>query len=393
MVARGVTFREALEKGAGGAGSPFELGHGLLARSKTYLAATSMANHSLKGRRRRRGSFISTPLHAGVPQGADPGSMCGWTSSSCSREGRHQEGGWQAPSATSRDRDLNKAPELFATTPPTESLKYRLRRAVQDMSLSIMYVDAARAYLYAVASPGIYAKFPAEARQAEGELVRGAYWRPCEASWTLLRGFGSECAAIPSGSLISPTAWRRCDTCGTTRDRRVAWCMATTSYSLGGACASRPSWTVQPRGTRLSWQGQRNQQFFVYRLEHKVFAGVGGSVRATADRRHADQLSGARSRRWPPPRSEGQGMPARSRANKIGAGEGTTLRPVLGSPVRAKGEGVGEDRGAPRWNLQRWKDASRWMPMPCSGDPETIFRIGKYLDGGLRLVEQMHDVR
>lgn len=58
-------------------------------------------------------------------------------------------------------------PELFAATPPIEPLKYFLGRAAQGMSMNIVSVDVARAYLYDEASRDIYVKRPVE-NQREG---------------------------------------------------------------------------------------------------------------------------------------------------------------------------------------------------------------------------------
>lgn len=58
--------------------------------------------------------------------------------------------------STHRSRHVAKeikmynAPELFATTPPVESLKYLLRRVARDRAQSIMHVDVTRTYFYAV---------------------------------------------------------------------------------------------------------------------------------------------------------------------------------------------------------------------------------------------------
>ena len=72
------------------------------------------------------------------------------------------------------------APELFAATPPIETLKYLMRRAAQDRSLEIMHIDVTRAYFYADVSRDVYVRLPAE-DQAPGEehlcgkLVKAMY--------------------------------------------------------------------------------------------------------------------------------------------------------------------------------------------------------------------------
>ena len=67
-----------------------------------------------------------------------------------------------------KDIKTYNAPELFAATPPIETLKYLLRRAAQDSSLDIMHIDVTRAYFYADVSRTVYVKLPAE-DQAKGE--------------------------------------------------------------------------------------------------------------------------------------------------------------------------------------------------------------------------------
>lgn len=67
-----------------------------------------------------------------------------------------------------KDIKTYSAPELFAATPPIESLKYLMRRAAQNRELSIMHIVVTRAYFYAEASRNIYVKLPHEDR-LEGE--------------------------------------------------------------------------------------------------------------------------------------------------------------------------------------------------------------------------------
>lgn len=68
--------------------------------------------------------------------------------------GRCQGGRWGAQVQTCRS-NTHEAPELFAATPPIESLKYIMRRAAQDKALSIMHADATRVYFYTLATIGI----------------------------------------------------------------------------------------------------------------------------------------------------------------------------------------------------------------------------------------------
>lgn len=51
---------------------------------------------------------------------------------------------------------------LLLPTQPIESLKYMLRQAAQDSSMSIMHIDVKRAYLYTEASRDMYIKYPME---------------------------------------------------------------------------------------------------------------------------------------------------------------------------------------------------------------------------------------
>lgn len=55
-----------------------------------------------------------------------------------------------------------RRPSSSQRCPPLESLKYLLRRAVQDKKMSMTHLDATLAYFYAEASRDISVKLPSE---------------------------------------------------------------------------------------------------------------------------------------------------------------------------------------------------------------------------------------
>lgn len=67
-----------------------------------------------------------------------------------------------------KDLRTDEVPELFAATPPIESLKYLMRKAAQDSSTTVMHMDVARVHFYAQASRDIFVRLPHE-NQLEGD--------------------------------------------------------------------------------------------------------------------------------------------------------------------------------------------------------------------------------
>lgn len=61
-----------------------------------------------------------------------------------------------------KEMNADNAPELFAATPPIESLEYRIRRAAQKHESYNMHVDVTRAYFYAQASRDIDVELPVD---------------------------------------------------------------------------------------------------------------------------------------------------------------------------------------------------------------------------------------
>lgn len=56
-------------------------------------------------------------------------------------------------------------PELCAATPPIDSLKYLIRRAVEKPDHYIIHANVTRAYFYAQASRDIYVKCPTKGKE------------------------------------------------------------------------------------------------------------------------------------------------------------------------------------------------------------------------------------
>lgn len=73
-----------------------------------------------------------------------------------------QVDGTHSPSPVAKDIIMYHKPELFAATPPTESLEYLIPRAAFDRAMSIMRVAVRTAYLYAGGRRRIQAKLPCE---------------------------------------------------------------------------------------------------------------------------------------------------------------------------------------------------------------------------------------
>lgn len=65
-----------------------------------------------------------------------------------------------------KEPKTHTAPDLFAATPPIESLKYLLRRAVRDKTLSVMHLGGTHAYLFVDAVCDIYVRLPAEDQES-----------------------------------------------------------------------------------------------------------------------------------------------------------------------------------------------------------------------------------
>ena len=62
--------------------------------------------------------------------------------------------------------DIN--PELYAATPPSESLRLILSKLASNRKMELMYADVSRAYFYAKAVRAVYVKLPEE-DQEEGD--------------------------------------------------------------------------------------------------------------------------------------------------------------------------------------------------------------------------------
>ena len=63
-----------------------------------------------------------------------------------------------------RDIKTDNRPDLFAATPPLESLKYVLSLCASTRSHRILSIDVKRAYFYALAKRALFIVLPAEDR-------------------------------------------------------------------------------------------------------------------------------------------------------------------------------------------------------------------------------------
>jgi len=65
-------------------------------------------------------------------------------------------------------------PDLYAATPPGESLRLLLSRMASDKGLELMYADVSRAYFYAKAVRPVFVRLPAEDFEPGDELRCGS---------------------------------------------------------------------------------------------------------------------------------------------------------------------------------------------------------------------------
>ena len=72
-----------------------------------------------------------------------------------------------------RELNLTKRDDLFAGTPPLESLRYILSRSASHKDHLVMAIDVKRAYFYAPATRAVYIEIPPEDRQPGDEGMVG----------------------------------------------------------------------------------------------------------------------------------------------------------------------------------------------------------------------------
>ena len=275
------------------------------------------------------------------------------------------------------------SPELFAATPPIESIKLLLAITATDRSNVMLHLDVSRAYFYASALRDIFIELPAEDREYDqdgrplvGKLRQAMYGtRDAAQAWqkeyqSTLRSLG-----FVSGQ-ASPCQFYHPHT-------KVRAVVHGDDFLFAGKYeALKEVETAFAKKYRITnqWLGENHAHSLS--ILNRLVTWTSHGLEYEGDERHAHRLIEA---------SEVENMaPLTSPCVKSNAEDGEPISdPSLVTKYRgmaARANFMGIDRMDVQFAA---KEASRRMANPTAEDFEKIKRISRYLNGGRRRVFQV----